>query len=105
MKQKNQEKILQELMKQNLRYQLALESYTDDTNQEIKFLNETWKKQGILRKNKNIWSIEKQIQEAQNIQENFQKVVNKIGKEHFIFYDDGDINYIWQNLKKEDINE
>ena len=105
MKQKNQEKILQELMKQNLRYQLALESYTDDTNQEIKFLNETWKKQGILRKNKNIWSIEKQIQEAQNIQENFQKVVNKIGKEHFTFYDDGDINYIWQKLKKEDINK
>ena len=59
MKQEEQKKLFQELMKQNLRYQLALESYTDDTNQEIRFLNATWKKLGILRRNKNIWSIEK----------------------------------------------
>ena len=96
---------LRYLMTQNLRYQLALEDYTDDTKQEIKFLNETWKKQGLLRKNRKNWPLEKQIQEAKIIQENFQQIVNKIGKEHFIFYDDGNINYIWQKTKKEKKNE
>ncbi len=106
MKKENLEEILQDLMRQNLRYQLALESYTDDTNQEIEFLNDTWKKQSVLRKNRKTWPIEKQIQEANVIQENFQKIVEEIGKEHFIFYDDGNINYIWQNIKKkEDNNE
>ena len=96
---------LQCLMTQNLRYQLALEDYTDDTQEEIKFLNETWKRQGLLRKNRDNWSLEKQIQEAKIIQENFQKIVQEIGHEHFIFYDDGDINSIWQNIKKEEKNE
>lgn len=96
---------LQCLMTQNLRYQLALEDYTDDTQEEIKFLNETWKRQGLLRKNRDNWSLEKQIQEAKIIQEDFQQVVNEIGKEHFTFYEDGDINYIWKKVKKEDINE
>ena len=102
MKQENKEKKLKNLIRQNLRYQLALESYTDDTQEEIKFLNETWKRQGLLRKNRDNWSLEKQIQEAKIIQENFQKIVQEIGHEHFIFYDDGDINYIWQNIKKKE---
>ena len=105
MKQENKEKILKNLIRQNLGYQLALEDYTDDTQEEIKFLNETWKRQGLLRKNRDNWSLEKQIQEAKIIQEDFQQVVNEIGKEHFTFYEDGDINYIWKKVKKEDINE
>lgn len=91
---------LRYLMTQNLRYQLALEDYTDDTQQEIKFLNETWKRQGLLRKNRKNWSLEKQIQEAKLIQENFQQIVNDVGKENFIFYDDGNINYIWKKNKE-----
>ena len=102
---RKQGKKLKNLIRQNLRYQLALESYTDDTQEEIKFLNETWKRQGLLRKNRDNWSLEKQIQEAKIIQENFQKIVQEIGHEHFIFYDDGNINYIWQNIKKEEKNE
>ena len=88
--------------RQNLRYQLALENYVDDTGDEIPILIETWKKQGELRKNKEIWSIDKQLLESKKIQENFQKIVEIIGKEKFIFYDDGDINYIWKKrVKKE----
>ena len=44
MKQKNQEKILQELMKQNLRYQLALEDYELGTENELNLLMVIWKK-------------------------------------------------------------
>lgn len=87
---------LKYLRKQNLRYQLALESYVDNTGDEIPLLIETWKKQGELRKNKNEWSNDRQLVEAKIIQDNFQKIVEKIGKENFIFYDDGDINYIWK---------
>ena len=105
MKQENQEKILQELMKQILRYQLALEDYELDTGNELDLLMTTWRKLDIFRKKKKNWSLEKQIQEAEIIQEDFKKVVNEIGKEHFVFYDDGDINYIWKKSKKEDIDE
>ena len=105
MKQENQEKILQELMKQILRYQLALEDYELDTGNELDLLMTTWRKLDIFRKTRKNWSLEKQIQEAEIIQEDFKKVVNEIGKEHFVFYDDGDINYIWKKSKKEDINE
>ena len=105
MKQENKEKILKNLIRQNLRYQLALESYTDDTQEESPFLKENLKKLSAWRKNRTVWSIDKQIQETKIIQENFQKIVQEIGHEHFIFYDDGDINYIWQNIKKEEKNE
>ena len=96
---------LRYLMTQNLRYQLALEDYELDTGNELELLMTIWRKLDVFRKNRENWSLEKQIQEAKIIQENFKKIVNKIGKEHFIFYDDGDINYIWKKVKKEDINE
>ena len=96
---------LQYLMTQNLRYQLALEDYELDTGNELELLMAIWKKLDGFRKNRENWSLEKQIQEAKIIQEDFQQVVNEIGKEHFTFYEDGDINYIWKKVKKEDINE
>ena len=97
--------LLRYLMTQNLRYQLALEDYELDTGNELELLMTIWRKLDVFRKNRENWSLEKQIQEAKIIQENFQQVVNEIGKEHFTFYEDGDINYIWKKVKKEDINE
>lgn len=96
---------LRYLMTQNLRYQLALEDYELDTGNKLELLMTIWSKLDVFRKNRENWSLEKQIQEAKIIQEDFQQVVNEIGKEHFVFYDDGDINYIWKKSKKEDINE
>ena len=96
---------LRYLMTQNLRYQLALEDYELDTGNKLELLMTIWRKLDVFRKNRENWSLEKQIQEAKIIQEDFQQVVNEIGKEHFTFYDDGDINYIWKKVKKEDINE
>ena len=96
---------LRYLMTQNLRYQLALEDYELDTGNKLELLMTIWSKLDVFRKNRENWSLEKQIQEAKIIQEDFQQVVNEIGKEHFTFYEDGDINYIWKKVKKEDINE
>ena len=101
MKQENQEEILENLIRQNLEYQLALEDYELDTGNELNLLMVIWKKLDVFRKNRDNWSLEKQIQEAKIIQEDFRQVVNEIGKDHFIFYDDEDINYIWQNIRKE----
>ena len=96
---------LRYLMTQNLRYQLALEDYELDTGNKLELLMTIWSKLDVFRKNRENWSLEKQIQEAKIIQEDFQQVVNEIGKEHFTFYEDGDINYIWKKVKKEDINK
>ena len=96
---------LRYLMTQNLRYQLPLEDYELDTGNKLELLMTIWSKLDVFRKNRENWSLEKQIQEAKIIQEDFQQVVNEIGKEHFTFYEDGDINYIWKKVKKEDINE
>ena len=97
--------LLRYLMTQNLRYQLALEDYELDTGNKLELLMTIWSKLDVFRKNRENWSLEKQIQEAKIIQEDFQQVVNEIGKEHFTFYEDGDINYIWKKSKKEDIDE
>ena len=96
---------LRYLMTQNLRYQLALEDYELDTGNKLELLMTIWSKLDVFRKNRENWALRKQIQEAKIIQENFQQVVNEIGKEHFTFYEDGVINYIWKKVKKEDINE
>ncbi len=105
MKKENLEEILQDLMRQNLRCELAIEDCELDTNYSSNLLVENLKRLSFWRKNRKDWSIEKQIQEANVIQENFQKIIEEIGKEHFIFYDDGCINYIWQNIKKKEENK
>ena len=71
MKQENQEEILENLIRQNLEYQLALEDYELDTGNELNLLMVIWKKLDVFRKNRDNWSLEKQIQEAKIIQEDF----------------------------------
>ena len=73
MKQENKEKKLKNLIRQNLRYQLALESYTDDTQEESPFLKENLKKLSAWRKNRTVWSIDKQIQETKIYSRKFSK--------------------------------
>ncbi len=102
MKQETQEKTLENLIRQNLRYELAIEDYELDTNNEPALLIANLKKLNTWRNNRKIWTIEKQIQETSIIYENFKNIVEEIGKEYFIFYDDGDINYNWK--KKEGKN-
>ena len=80
-----------------LEYQLALESYMllnnikndDRIEKAIKALSD-------LRKRAKIINDEEEVvvcQESTNIIQHFNKLINEIGNEKFIFYDDGTIEY------------
>ena len=42
-------------------------------------------------------SIDKRIELSDKILDKYNKLLDIVGREKFIFYDDGDINYIWKN--------
>lgn len=82
--------------RQLLRLQLALESYEDDTGEDLQLLKETNLELKKFREIQQNISIEDQINITNKIIEKYNEIINIIGKDKFIFYDDGDINYIWR---------
>lgn len=78
---------------------LALESYFDENNKDSKlfidFNNKLTKYRSL--QNKSINDTETMVRELLSI-------INKIGKENFIIYEDGDIEYIYENMKGDDSN-
>ena len=89
--------LLEKNMRQLLRLQLALESYEDDNNENNLLLIETNKDLGKFRKEINNLNIEEQISISTKIINNYEEVLNIVGRDNFIFYEDGDINYIWKD--------
>lgn len=87
---------LENNLRQLLRLQLALESYEDDTGEKLQLLNETNLELKNFRKNKENISSEEQINITEKIIEKYNQIIDIIGKDKFVFYDDGDINYIWR---------
>ncbi|HOO67927.1 MAG TPA: hypothetical protein PLC53_00990 [Bacilli bacterium] len=82
-----------------LEIQLALESYEDDTGakmseEEIKIEDDLQ----LLREQKDNLSEEEKIKRSEEILARLNKVLDKIGREKFIFYKDGGINYIYKNI-------
>ena len=82
--------------RQLLRLQLALESYEDDTGENLQLLKETNLELKKFRETQENISNEEQINITDKIIEKYNQIINMIGKDKFIFYDDGDINYIWR---------
>lgn len=89
--------LLEKNMRQLLRLQLALESYEDDNNENNLLLIETNKDLGKFRKEINNLNVEEQISISTKIINNYEEVLNIVGRDNFIFYEDGDINYIWKD--------
>ena len=83
-----------------LKMQLTLESFGDDDNVNIPLLRETHLKLGNFRDIRNFLTESEQIKMSDEIIEDYNKVLDIAGRENFIFYDDGDINYIWKDSKK-----
>ncbi len=82
-----------------LEIQLALESYRDDTlteftDEEGNILDELQ----LLREQRNDLPEEEKIKRSTDILFKLNKVLDKIGREKFIFYDSGEINYIYKNI-------
>lgn len=95
----NLEKELKKNLTTLLTMQLALESYLDDTKRNEKIIAETNRELGEFRNNRATSSIEEQIKESNLIIDKYNQVLDLIGRDNFIFYPDGDINYIWRESK------
>ena len=80
-----------------LEIQLALESYRDDTlteftDEEGKILDDLQ----LLREQRNNLPEEEKIKKSEDILVRLNNVLDEIGREKFIFYDSGEINYIYK---------
>lgn len=100
MEEKNDDELLKIKSKEIFKLDLALEDYEDDTNNDIPLLNEINLKLKDFRKTKDSMSIDEQLKKSDDILKKFNDVLDLIGRENFIFYEDGDINYIWKGGQK-----
>lgn len=82
-----------------LKAQLALESYEDDNNIEVPVIQEAYSKHKEFRNLRSSLNIEKQLSLSNDIIEKYNEAFDHVGRDNFVFYEDGDINYIWRNVK------
>ena len=84
------------------RYDLAFEDYEDDNGVTLKELDPIYEglKEYRAKLKENLLNEVELIKITDKIINQFDKVVDIIGKEKFIFYDDGGVEYIWKNLNK-----
>lgn len=78
---------------------LALESYFDEMNNNISLFDEFNNKLKEYR-SKN----EKNEQDKEIIVNELLSIIEKLGKDKFILYDDGDVEYNYKNKEKEERN-
>lgn len=86
-----------------LDYQLAFEDYSDATGNNL-FTAEPFVRLWEFRENRDTMQERELMTEAREIFDGLKCLVETVGKEKFIFYDDGSVEYIWENLKKGDKN-
>ena len=94
-----EEEILKYVVK-NLKYSLAVENYEDDTGKTSETNDQAWNLLNEYRAIKDSLSKEEELEMVKKISEAFDLAVDEIGRDKFIFYDDGDINYIWKGGKE-----
>ena len=92
---------LENNLRRLLRLQLALENYEDDTGENQQLLKEANLELKKFRETKQNLSSEEQINITDKIIEKYNQIIDIIGKDKFVFYDDGDINYIWRGENNE----
>ena len=77
---------------------LAFESYQDDKQDtSMPLFDEIIDDVNNYRRTRVDNSIDKRIELSDKILNKYNKLLDIVGRENFIFYDDGDINYIWKN--------
>ena len=91
-----------ELRGKILNYQLQLENVQDDYNYVIKEIKKVYEKVNEYREKKDTLTDEEFVKIANDIFKKTDKVIDLVGRDNFIFYDDGDINYIWSDERKDD---
>lgn len=76
--------------------QLALEAYCDNTKDKTIYTHPSFEILKQLRANFKTLAEKDILEMSQQVVDGFSELVNKIGKDKFVVYDDGDINYIWK---------
>lgn len=84
-------------MVQILRIQLAMEDFLDNTGVDVKEVKDAFLELNNLRDKKDILDAIERIEMSEKVIDLFNKAFDVVGKDKFIFYEDGDINYIWDN--------
>jgi len=82
------------------RYSMALENYFDSTGNNKKIINNVWTKEAAVREAKFAEPEEKVVEMSAALVDEFKKVVDLIGKDKFVFYDEDDLEYVWKNSKE-----
>ena len=80
---------------------LMFENYTDDTDDMSIYEDEAFKKLYNIRRNFDAISTDQLIKDYNFIVKRFYEIIDELGRENFIFYDDGTIEYIWRFKGKE----
>ena len=75
---------------------LMFENYTDDTDDMSIYEDEAFKKLYNIRRNFDAISTDQLIKDYNFIVKRFYEIIDELGRENFIFYDDGTIEYIWR---------
>ena len=75
---------------------MAIENYEDCTGDNSIDDDEAFKLLYQYRKEKDTMSEQELLNTTSLIIQKFNDLLNKIGKDKFTFYDDGDVNYIWK---------
>ena len=83
-------------MRLALKLELMFEDYTDDTDDMSIYEDEAFKKLYNIRRNYEAISTDQLIKDYNFIVKRFYEIIDELGRENFIFYDDGTVNYIWR---------
>ena len=89
--------LYRKLSYKNFRSFLALENYDDLEKNPIPYDKSVSNKYCELTHQKDKMTEEELIKEYSLIAKKFDEILDKIGREKFIFYDDGDVEFIWEN--------
>lgn len=78
---------------------LGVENYADCTGDDSVYDDISFQLLKQYREKKDKMSEDELLESTAIIIEEFDNLLNKIGRDKFIFYEDGDVNYIWPKKK------
>ena len=86
----------QQNVRKNLKASLALEDYADCEGKDEIYKDEAFVLLKEFRSKQNEMTEYELLEITESIIKKFDELFAKIGQEKFVFYDDGDVNYIWE---------
>ena len=81
----------------NLKSALALENYADCNGDDEIYKDEAFVLLKEYRSKQKEMTEQQLLETTELIGKKFDELFSKIGREKFVFYEDGDVNFIWEN--------